>query len=116
VGARAGRPSRRLSTFTRSPNFERRSDPGAPGERYQVVVHGDAAVLADPVQPGESVLEEVGHVSVETSRQLARDASRSLWDGPALDLLTERRLHVSSAHALRNMPALLASTTRSAAL
>ncbi|HEY7437523.1 MAG TPA: DUF222 domain-containing protein, partial [Methylomirabilota bacterium] len=27
-------------------------DPGAPGERYQVVVHVDAAVLADPGQPG----------------------------------------------------------------
>ena len=32
-------------------------DPGAPGERYQVVVHVDAAVLADPDQPGQSVLE-----------------------------------------------------------
>ena len=27
-------------------------DPGAPGERYQVVVHVDAPVLADPDQPG----------------------------------------------------------------
>ena len=33
-------------------------DPGAPGERYQVVVHVDAAVLADPTRPGQSVLEE----------------------------------------------------------
>ena len=30
-------------------------DPGAPGERYQVVVHVDAAALADPDQPGQSV-------------------------------------------------------------
>ncbi len=51
-------------------------DPGAPGERYQVVVHVDAAVLVDPAQPGQSVLEEVGHVSAETSRRLACDASR----------------------------------------
>jgi len=51
-------------------------DPGAPGERYQVVVHVDAAVLADPEQPGQSVLEEGGHVSAETSRRLACDASR----------------------------------------
>ncbi len=51
-------------------------DPGAPGERYQVVVHVDAAVLADPAQPGQSVLEEAGHVSAETSRRLACDASR----------------------------------------
>ncbi len=33
-------------------------DPGAPGERYQVVVHVDAAVLADAEQPGHSVLED----------------------------------------------------------
>src|ERR1700737_1829411 len=51
-------------------------DPGAPGERYQVVVHVDAAVLADPEQPGQSVLEEGSHVSAETSRRLGCDASR----------------------------------------
>ncbi len=33
-------------------------DPGAPGERYQVVVHVDAPVLADPDQPGQSVLDD----------------------------------------------------------
>src|SRR5438132_9974858 len=32
-------------------------EPGAPGERYQVVVHVDAPVLADPDAPGQSVLE-----------------------------------------------------------
>ena len=51
-------------------------DPGAPGERYQVVVHVDVSVLADPAQPGQSVLEEVGHVSAETSQRLACDAGR----------------------------------------
>src|SRR3990172_6457183 len=51
-------------------------DPGAPGERYQVVVHVDAAVLADPEQPGQSVLEDGAHVPAETSRRLACDASR----------------------------------------
>jgi hypothetical protein len=51
-------------------------DPGAPADRYQVVVHVDAAVLADPEQPGQSVLEEGSHVSAETSRRLACDASR----------------------------------------
>src|SRR6266849_4530994 len=45
-------------------------DPGAPGERYQVVVHVDAAVLADPDQPGQSVLEGGTRVSAETSRRL----------------------------------------------
>jgi 5-methylcytosine-specific restriction endonuclease McrA len=51
-------------------------DPGAPGERYQVVVHVDAPVLAEPDQPGQSVLEEGARVSSETSRRLACDASR----------------------------------------
>jgi hypothetical protein len=41
-------------------------DPGAPGERYQV----------DPEAPGQSELEEVGHVPAGTSRRLACDASR----------------------------------------
>src|SRR3989441_2260937 len=41
-------------------------DPGAPGERYQVVVHVDAPALANPDQPGQSVLEDGAHVSYET--------------------------------------------------
>jgi 5-methylcytosine-specific restriction endonuclease McrA len=51
-------------------------DPGAPGERYQVVVHVDAPVLADLDAPGQSVLEDGAHVSAETARRLACDASR----------------------------------------
>jgi len=51
-------------------------DPGAPGERYQVVVHVEAPVLADPEAPGQSVLEDGTHVPAETSRRLACDASR----------------------------------------
>src|SRR6266481_607279 len=51
-------------------------DPGAPGERYQVVVHVDAAALADPDQPGQSVLEGGARVPAETSRRLGCDASR----------------------------------------
>jgi hypothetical protein len=51
-------------------------DPGAPGERYQVVVHVDAQVLADPDQPGQSVLQDGARVSAETSQRLACDASR----------------------------------------
>jgi len=50
-------------------------DAGAAGERYQVVVHVDAAVLADPDQPGQSVLDGV-HCSAEHSRRIACDASR----------------------------------------
>ena len=51
-------------------------DPGAPGERYQVVVHVDAPALADPDQHGATVLEGGTHVPAETCRRLACDASR----------------------------------------
>src|SRR3989454_293498 len=51
-------------------------DPGAPAERYQVVVHVDAPALADPDQPGQSVLEDGARVPAETSQRLACDASR----------------------------------------
>ena len=65
-------------------------DPGAPVERYQVVVHVDAPVLADPEAPGQSVLEGGAHVSAETSRRLACDASRVVMrheaDGRAVEV------------------------------
>src|SRR4030095_12748130 len=51
-------------------------DPGTPGERYQVVVHVDAAVLADTDQPGQSVLEGGMRVPAGTSQRLACDATR----------------------------------------
>jgi len=51
-------------------------DPGAPGERYQVVVHVDAELLADATQPGQSVLDEGTRVPAGTSQRLACDASR----------------------------------------
>jgi 5-methylcytosine-specific restriction endonuclease McrA len=51
-------------------------DPGAPGERYQVVVHVEAPVLADPAAPGQSVLEDGARVPAGTSQRLACDASR----------------------------------------
>ena len=51
-------------------------DPGAPGERYQVVVHVDAAVLADAEQPGQSVLQDGLRVPAGTSQRLACDATR----------------------------------------
>ena len=47
-----------------------RLDPGGPGERYQVVVHVDASVLADPDQPGQSVLEGGTRVPAEPSMWL----------------------------------------------
>jgi hypothetical protein len=50
-------------------------DPGTPAERYQVVVHVDAAVLADANAPGQAVVEGA-RVSAETAQRLACDASR----------------------------------------
>jgi len=51
-------------------------DPGTSGERYQVVVHVDAPVLAHPAAPGQSILDGGTHVSAETSRRLACAATR----------------------------------------
>ncbi len=52
-------------------------DPGAPGERYQVVVHVDAPVLADPDQPGQSVLE--GAHAFLQKRPAVSHATRLAW-------------------------------------
>ena len=51
-------------------------EPGAPGERYQVVVHVDVPVLTDPDALGQSVLDDGAHVCAETSQRLACDATR----------------------------------------
>jgi len=70
-------------------------DPGAPAERYQVVVHVDAPVLADPDEPGQSVLEDGAHVSAETSQRLACDASRVVMqhgrDGRVVEVAARTR-------------------------
>jgi len=70
-------------------------DPGAPGERYQVVVHVDAPVLADPDAPGQSVLEDGVRVSAETSQRLACDASRVVMqhsrDGRVVEVAARTR-------------------------
>ena len=64
-------------------------DPGASADRYQVVVHVDAAGLADPNQTGQSALEDGDHVSAETSRRLACDASRIVMRHDADGRITE---------------------------
>jgi hypothetical protein len=64
-------------------------DPGAQGERYQVVVHVDASLLADPDAPGQSVLAEGTHVSAETSQRLACDTSRVVMRHDADGSVTE---------------------------
>src|SRR5207253_11189563 len=48
-------------------------EPGAPGERYQVAVHVDAAVLADADAPGQSALEDGPDVSAEPIMWLTRE-------------------------------------------
>ena len=57
-------------------------DPGAPGERYQVVVHVDASVLADADAPGQSVVEDA-------CQRLACDASRVVMRHDADGRITE---------------------------
>jgi hypothetical protein len=70
-------------------------DPGAPGERYQVVVHVDAQALAEPEQSGQSVMEDGARVSAETSRRLACDASRVVMqhgrDGRVVEVAARTR-------------------------
>jgi hypothetical protein len=70
-------------------------DPGAPAERYQVVVHVDAPVLVDAEQPGQSVLEDGARVPAETSHRLACDASRLVMrhdpDGHVVEVGTRSR-------------------------
>jgi len=64
-------------------------EPGAPGERYQVVVHVDAQVLADADAPGQSVLEGGARVPAGTSQRLACDASRVVMRHDADGRITE---------------------------
>jgi Domain of unknown function (DUF222)/HNH endonuclease len=56
--------------------LHRGMNPGPAAERYQVVVHVDAAVLADADAPGQSVLDGGTRVSAETSQRLACDATQ----------------------------------------
>jgi hypothetical protein len=51
-------------------------EPENPGDRYRVVVHVDAAVLADANAPGQFVVEDSAYVPAETAQRLACDASR----------------------------------------
>src|SRR5881628_2871811 len=64
-------------------------DPGTPGERYQVVVHVDAAVLVDAEAPGQSVLEGGAYVPAGTSQRLACDATRVVMRHDADGQITE---------------------------
>src|SRR5207247_1165071 len=81
-------------------------DPGAPGERYQVVVHVDAEVLADADAPGQSVLDDGARVPAGTSQRLACDASlvvmRHGRDGrPLPEVPAAPKLAYGPVHGLR---------------
>ena len=64
-------------------------DPGTPAERYQVVVHVDATVLADASQSGQSELEDGMRVPAGTSQRLACDATRVVMRHEADGRVTE---------------------------
>ncbi|MEW6442003.1 MAG: HNH endonuclease, partial [bacterium] len=58
------------------------------GEAWQVVVHVDAPVLADPEEEGQCELEDGLHVSAETCRRVACDASVvTMTHGPNGEIL-----------------------------
>jgi hypothetical protein len=65
-------------------------DPGTAGDRYQVVVHVDEALLADPAEQGVSALSSGQNVSAETCRRVACDAAKVVMrhaaDGSVLDV------------------------------
>lgn len=75
-------------------------DPGTRADRYMVVVHTEDKVLADPNQPGESVLEDGPTVSAETSRRISCDSSKVVFkltkDGTLVDVGRKTRV-VSTA-------------------
>ena len=58
----------------RAPGTEPRVESGTRAERYQVMVHCDAATLAAEGEPGRSDLDGI-RVSAETSRRMACDAA-----------------------------------------
>src|SRR5207253_1316683 len=79
-------------------------DPGAPGERYQVVIHVDAEILADADQPGQSVLEDGLRVPAGTSQRLARAASRAVMRHHPAGRQASARGSSSSGGARRSGP------------
>jgi hypothetical protein len=63
---------------------------GTRAQRYQVVLHVEAATLSEHAEPGRSELEDGTRVSAETSRRISCDASvvrvRHRKDGSILDV------------------------------
>ena len=65
-------------------------DAGTSGDRYQVVVHVDTEALPAVESDGQAALDDGVHVSAETSRRLACEASKVVMthapDGAVLDV------------------------------
>lgn len=53
-------------------------DPGTRGDRYQVVVYGDAEALPEKSESGGSGLADGSHVSAETCRRWTCDTRQVL--------------------------------------
>ncbi len=75
-------------------------------DRYQVVVHVDAEVLADPAADGQCALEEGPALAAETARRLACDSAlRPLVHGPAGELTAGRKTRAVSTQLRRALRA-----------
>jgi len=75
-------------------------------DRFQVVVHVDAAVLADPGAGGGCVLAGGPGVAAETVRRLACDCTcRAMLQGPGGELVAGRKSRVVSAALRRALAA-----------
>ena len=75
---------------------------GTRAERYQVVLHVEAATLKSESEPGRSELEDGTRVSAETSRRLSCDASVvRLGEGPDGSILDVGRKTRTIPPALR---------------
>ncbi len=83
---------------------------GSRAERYQVVLHVEAATLREEGEPGRSELEDGTRVAAETARRLSCDASRVEVrhdaDGSVLDVGRKTRTvpPALSARARRQRP------------
>jgi hypothetical protein len=85
---------------------ERALDADATGvsdtDKYQVVVHVDAEVLADPAADGRCELEEGPVLAAETVRRLACDSAlRAMVHGPAGELTAGRKTRAISTQLRR---------------
>jgi 5-methylcytosine-specific restriction endonuclease McrA len=73
-------------------------DPGAPAERYLVVVHVDAPVLAEPERDAKSVVPECSHVPAGTLPPAGQSALQS--DGVRVPAGTSRRLACDASRVI----------------